>query len=449
MKSDEIPPFVNLFAEAIDVGLIILDQAGKVVLWNKWLEQYSRIAASDAIGKTIHVAFDSVVEPRVAIGVRETLDFGLSRLFSHALHPTPFPLYTPGHPKEKRIKQSVKIRPLKVEGGNWCLIQISDVTELVRREQLLREQSRELTDKLNHISAAQTQLFRSEQRFKELARQAPVGIFEVDMDGMLQFANDRWMTMVGMSHEQFGLIKWTSRVAGEDLARIETAWSASVQLEASFSEELRYIDRKTGSVVWVRVEATPLKAERGTLTGYIGTVVDIHDVKVSAIRHEQRAIRDVLTGVYNREYLESSLKHVIKTARRSDTLPALLFLDLDRFKEINDELGHEAGDLVLKAVARRLKRTLRSDDVIARFGGDEFVILLPDLQSKESLAMVVSKIRVALTLPINVMVKHVTVEASIGAAVFPEDADSALGLLRLADERMYTDKRARRPVESQ
>ncbi|WP_018151276.1 sensor domain-containing diguanylate cyclase [Leeia oryzae] len=444
MNSQPAIDMLNIFAEAIDAGLIVLDDQGRIRLWNRWVEQFSRRSFQEVAGLGLTEAFAAPIDRRIAMGVREVLDLGLARLFAHALHPTPFPLFAIGDQSTTRIKQSVKLKPLKTPQGIWCLLQIMDVTEVVRREQLLRQQSRQLSDKLEHISAAQEQLFRSEQRFRELAKQAPVGIFEVDLQGVVRFANDRWLKMAGVTPDEQHVVRWTHNVADEDIARIERAWSSCVQLEGHFAEELRYTDPANGNIVWVRLEASALRGEDGNLVGYIGTVVDIHDVKESAIKNELKASQDVLTGLYNREYLSSTLQQALKTVERKQVQPAVLFLDLDLFKEINDEYGHEAGDIVLRSVARRLKRTLRGDDVIARFGGDEFVVMLADVKSPEDLPQIASKVRMAISLPINIGVKHVTIHASIGWASYPHDGVEVLPLLRLADERMYLDKRGRR-----
>lgn len=135
----------------------------------------------------------------------------------------------------------------------------------------------------------------------------------------------------------------------------------------------------------------------------------------------------------------------LAAARRDNSQFALLFIDLDRFKPINDSLGHAAGDRVLKAVAERIRRTIRESDTAARIGGDEFVILLRSIQSRADAACVAHKIGEAIDQPVDVDGHDLTVSASIGIAVYPEDGLDAAALSRHADAAMYRAKDAGKP----
>ena len=160
-----------------------------------------------------------------------------------------------------------------------------------------------------------------------------------------------------------------------------------------------------------------------------------------AAANEHQALRDPLTGLPNRELFNRMIDRALADCPR-DGMAAVLLMDLDRFKEINDSLGHFNGDLVLERVGKRLRTTLREGDVVARLGGDEFAMLLPSVQAKDSVTGAAQRIHDALEEPFTVGGLALKVEASIGAALYPGDGDTAGKLLQAADVAMYTAKKA-------
>jgi len=163
-------------------------------------------------------------------------------------------------------------------------------------------------------------------------------------------------------------------------------------------------------------------------------------------RLQTMALYDQLTQLPNRELFHDRIQSALARARRRQGLLALLYLDLDRFKEVNDSRGHEAGDKLLQQVARRLLACVRESDTVARFGGDEFVILLENIRSRHDPAVVTDKIRAALSQPFVVNGHPVWIVPSIGCALFPDHGDDEKALLRCADEAMYRIKRSARPT---
>jgi len=165
----------------------------------------------------------------------------------------------------------------------------------------------------------------------------------------------------------------------------------------------------------------------------------------AALRERQEhlnfaATHDPLTGLPNRALLGQRAEHAIAVSRRSGRLLALLFIDLDRFKAVNDSLGHAAGDDLLREVATRLSRCLREVDMIARHGGDEFVVLLEDIDTQEEVEQVTARMREVLAEPLAIEEEEVNVTSSIGVALYPRDGDTASTLLRKADVAMYRAK---------
>jgi diguanylate cyclase (GGDEF)-like protein len=162
----------------------------------------------------------------------------------------------------------------------------------------------------------------------------------------------------------------------------------------------------------------------------------------------QLAYRDPLTGLPNRALLLDRLAQAMARADRDAGRVAVLLLDLDRFKEVNDRLGHACGDRLLRSVAERFVRAVRDSDTVGRYGGDEFVVVLSDVEGAQAVERVASALRACLGPPMRVGGHAVQVGASIGVALYPDDGRSAAALLELADARMYRDKAASRPVRA-
>lgn len=190
---------------------------------------------------------------------------------------------------------------------------------------------------------------------------------------------------------------------------------------------------------------SPVHDAQGNLIRYIHIFNDITDQKREEEHIRHQALHDELTGLPNRAYLDHHLQLTLNRRRQADGERfALLFLDLDRFKQVNDSLGHQAGDLLLQQTSQRLSQNLRRDDLLARLGGDEFILLLDPLQHRDNAAKVAAHIRDILNAPfqINEHVAHIGV--SIGIAIYPEHGSTAEELLKAADAAMYAAKKAGR-----
>lgn len=199
--------------------------------------------------------------------------------------------------------------------------------------------------------------------------------------------------------------------------------------------------KKNGSVFYEQKTITPLKDEHGHITHFVSTGKDI----TSEIQNQERlhylAHHDMLTGLPNRALLDDRLAHAMIQTRRNNQLLAVMLLDLDRFKTINDTLGHVLGDELLRLVSTRLTGCLREGDTAARFGGDEFVIVLENLIHIDGAVAVANKILRALTLPFSIGGRELFVTASLGITIYPfDDSDEMESLLRQADTAMYRAK---------
>ncbi len=210
-----------------------------------------------------------------------------------------------------------------------------------------------------------------------------------------------------------------------------------------YRSEEEVFNRKDGSPLPVGVTAAPLTSD-GTITGSVLAFRDIGELKRQQEAVQYLAYHDTLTGLPNRRLLIDRLELALGLAERHGRNLALMFLDLDHFKQINDCYGHEGGDELLKGVARRLATATRDTDTIARQSGDEFVILLPEIDSAADAEQVAQRILGALRAPLPVQGQTLAASVSIGIALYPGDADSADGLMRQADLAMYAAKQGGR-----
>lgn len=205
---------------------------------------------------------------------------------------------------------------------------------------------------------------------------------------------------------------------------------------------LLQVAQSDGATRWLRVAAHPLEASDLTSGGVVSVTVDVTQLVEQELRLERQAHFDALTGLPNRALFSDRIDLALAHARRHGERLAVCLLDLDGFKAVNDELGHQAGDRLLRKVARRLKDTLRSEDTAARIGGDEFALLIGELNTSGQCEYVLKRILDALATPYVIDDTEVRVTASIGATLFPADSVDPDQLLRHADHAMYTAKLA-------
>ena len=227
-----------------------------------------------------------------------------------------------------------------------------------------------------------------------------------------------------------------------DQAFYQAMW-ASVNQSGSWSGEI-WNRRKDGSLYVEWLDICSVRAATGQLTNYIGLAHDITDRKAVEENMRHQAHHDFLTGLPNRVLFYDRFEQALASARRNQTQFAVFFLDLDRFKNINDTLGHHFGDALLKAVAVRLTETMRATDTICRLGGDEFVILVTELEDARQALALIEKLHQNFRQPCAVEGQEITISFSVGHATYPENGDSKGVLLQYADLAMYRSKNASR-----
>ena len=201
-----------------------------------------------------------------------------------------------------------------------------------------------------------------------------------------------------------------------------------------------YNRHKNGSIYteWIRISA--IKNDRGVISNYIALVSDITHKKSTEEQLLKYAHHDPLTGAHNRLSFNERFKHDLLLAKRNNGILALIYFDLDEFKPINDTCGHQAGDQILKTVSDRIVNSIRDTDILARVGGDEFVVVLSQIQTEEDAEKVANSLRYLIREPVKFKDLHLSVDVSVGVAIFPRDGSSEHELLEIADKAMYEHK---------
>ncbi|MDF3034803.1 MAG: hypothetical protein K0S28_77, partial [Paucimonas sp.] len=288
---------------------------------------------------------------------------------------------------------------------------------------------------------AEQALLRSEQRLRMIADNLPVLIAYVDADECYCFCNRNYQALFSLRGKS--VIGMSVRdVLGEDAYAL-----SSDKIKAVLDGTRISFERRTsegGSLRFWRVDYVPDLEVNGRIPGFYVMVLDITELKLVESRLQDLARHDKLTGLANRHHFEEKLKEAVTRSQRSDEVLALMYLDIDRFKLINDTLGHHGGDQVLREFAKRLIASVRQTDLVARLAGDEFVVLLAGLQSSEEAELVASKIIDCMVTAFEFSGGTRKVTTSIGITLQRKGEYDAEAMLRRADEALYVAKSAGR-----
>src|ERR1019366_7145753 len=283
--------------------------------------------------------------------------------------------------------------------------------------------------------AAEAALRESELRYRLLFEQNAAGVCVTEAEGTVVDCNLTFAMMLGYARSALiGSNASELYVNSSDRDDIVEMLRDSTTLNSVEVE----LEKQDGQSMWALMNLT-MVGER-----IHSTVVDISDRKRAEEQIEFHAYHDVLTNLPNRKLFTDRLTHSLSRARRSGKPLAVMFVDLDHFKSINDTLGHEAGDELLLEMSRRLRANIRDDDTVARLGGDEFTIILAELRHPEDAVSVAEKLIQAIEQPLTIAGNSIEVSASIGIALFPDDGADAESLLRNADSAMYRAKESGR-----
>jgi diguanylate cyclase (GGDEF)-like protein/PAS domain S-box-containing protein len=288
------------------------------------------------------------------------------------------------------------------------------------------------------------QLRDSEARYRSLVDSIQEVVFQVDAKGCWTFLNPAWEAVMGFPTSESLGRSFLEFVHPEDRAACVASFEPILRREKNACRNTsRYLTRD-GAERWIDVNAQPVFDVAGEIVGTAGTLTDVTQRVIAEADMRRLAHHDKLTGLPNRALFEDRARMAIEGARRRNKSVAFLFVDLDRFKPINDTHGHHVGDLVLKEIGTRLLSCVRTADTVARLGGDEFVVLLNDVDHPAGTIRVADRINAKLARPIMYGDHALSVSASIGISAFPEDGEEVAALMQLADAQLYAVKHAGR-----
>lgn len=274
-----------------------------------------------------------------------------------------------------------------------------------------------------------------EEQLKTMVHTSLDGFWITDTQGHFLKVNDAYCKMIGYSREE--LLHMTIADV-EALEKPEDTADHIKKLIANGSEYFETCHRhKDGSLVDVEISANYSELHEGRIYCFLR---DITERKKAEAQIYKLAHYDVLTGLPNRALFNDRLKQALSSAKRAKRHIGVMFLDLDRFKPINDTFGHDVGDLVLKEVAKRLHQCMRESDTISRIGGDEFIALLPSIETAQDAMLVADKILLAIDQPFELADHSLELSVSIGIAVYPEHGSDTKTLSKNADIAMYHAK---------
>ncbi len=260
----------------------------------------------------------------------------------------------------------------------------------------------------------------------------------MDSAGKIEFVNPAFEKTTGYTYDEMVGQDW-GELSEDGFRKLEDEVKSLLLKGESWHGEIN-ARRKDGSLSTEEITITPILEESGTIAHYIAIKRDITEKKQCEARLDQMAHHDVLTGLPNRLLFSDRLTQRLTDARRTGEQVAVMFLDLDRFKLVNDTLGHNAGDELLKQVADRLQRVLREADTVARMGGDEFTIILSHIHNVDEATLPARRILEVLSKPFDICGHELYVTTSIGVSMYPSDGSDVESLVRAADTAMYHAK---------
>lgn len=289
---------------------------------------------------------------------------------------------------------------------------------------------------------AEKALINSESRYRSLGEGIMHQVWTAQPNGTIDYVNNRTLDYFGQTFEQMVGQGWQSMVHADDLPECLKRWKHSLATGEDYETEFR-LRRHDGEFCWHQARATAGLAADGKILNWFGTNTDINDRKIAEAKLNHFAGHDALTNLPNRTKFMNYLERAITRSEYSPAFQfAVLFLDLDRFKIINDSLGHTIGDKLLIALAKRLEECLRPNDIVARLGGDEFTVLLNNIAEPDDAVRVARRILEKLSLPFNLDAYEVFTSASIGIIVSDDVPRQPEDFLRDADTAMYRAKEA-------
>ncbi|MGJ7917545.1 EAL domain-containing protein [Massilia sp. LXY-6] len=384
-----------------------LNREGRFVLWNRNVERLSGLAPEELAAARAPDLLDLHQRPLLARAIRRVFDEGAEMKLEVD--------YVAKNGKE--IPVLLCGTRVRCNGGEYVFGVGIDIAERRQREEQLRLRERALHAASNGIVIARADGRDNPIEYVNPAFERISGYSAAEVIGR----DSRFMAAPGMD-------------TGERVVLRE-----AIAARRAVNVVLRNL-RKDGELFWNDLNITPVHDEHGTVTHFIGVINDVTAAIQRTAHLEHEVNHDALTGLANRNLLWDRLEQALHMAQRQKSLVATVLIDLNNFKTINDTLGHEAGDVVLKVVARRLQASVRDSDTVARMSGDEFVLVLANQPSLRFTLRMVERLRQSFAIPVSFNGREIPVGASVGVALYPNDGTTATELVRAADVAMYHGK---------
>lgn len=268
------------------------------------------------------------------------------------------------------------------------------------------------------------------------------GVWDWDIEHNKVYFSPEWKKVLDYEDNELqnNFEEWSSRVHPDDINWVMQVIEEGNKKQQREKDLIYRMRKKDGSYIWIHSKSITDYDKDGKPVRTIGTHIDITTMKKAEEKLNYLAKHDALTGLPNRVFFHDRLTQALQRARRNSTKIALFFIDLDHFKEINDSLGHETGDKLLKEVTQRLQATLRKVDTLARLGGDEFSVIAEDLKNEQDSVVLADKMIAALKEPITINGNLLYISSSIGISFYPRDGERSEDLLKYSDAAMYKAK---------
>jgi len=337
----------------------------------------------------------------------------------------------------RRLLIDSRLRHVGVVGGDGGLLDLVSFSDILSGMELayVRELQNALQERDDALRSSRRHLHLAEQVIENSLE----GIMITDAKGIIQSVNPAFSQVTGYREgEVIGKSPAILSSGRHDAEFYRTMWG-ELREHGHWQGEV-WNRRKNGEIYPELLTIAAIADDAANVTHYAALFSDITRLKKNEEQIKSLAYYDPLTGLPNRRLFEDRLQVAVAHAHRNMRQLAVLFVDLDRFKRINDSLGHSEGDQVLKEVALRLEACVREDDTVARMGGDEFVIILSEIEGPENATATARRVIEALTRPVAVGGKELVVTSSIGISIYPDDGDSAETLVRNSDIAMYRAK---------
>lgn len=449
---------------SLDGGVLLLDAQCRIIFCNRWFSHHTGLSEQEMLGHTLNQLFPGQLPQALQEALETACRQRLSRVLSYQLHKQLLPLQRQLPNGELQpLHQSILIKPLTQ--SELTLVQCIDITNAVRRERHLRAGERilKLERRVLELIATGDSLDQILEEIcttvEQLIPQAVTAVMLLDEERRLLNIRSAPSLPPGFSRREEGLqlhapattctlaiqhrrLSITPDIRRDDSWQPWAELAGQLDIAACWAQPIiAAYDQVLGVFAcYPQHPGSPGEAERQLLErmAHLAAIALERHRRLERIRF--LAMHDPLTGLPNRSLLNEHLARNLRRARREHNQFALMFIDLDGFKQINDRHGHDAGDDLLSVLAGRMTEQLRGTDTCARIGGDEFVVMLETVQSADSAALVAEKILACLSAPVQRGALQLQVSASIGIALYPHDGTSADALLTRADDAMYQAK---------